>query len=432
MAKRYLEDDIEIHTDLDEPMVMDLLDTKIAVDYQEKFILFLKTVYVHANSIYETQVRHRLIDTCTTYYEGNAKETNFLKDFYKAYKSEQAISWYMRDSCLHRILACAFIEHDIGLLADMYSFIVDINRNIQQQSIKSSTPLRVYRGQFLSKEKLNQLKINLHQILTMQCFFSAQTSREESLRLLQSIEPTGIHEQRILFEIDLIQDYTIINGEQTSSSKTVLSVLGARFRIVEVTDTTVVLSQYNSASYTNEQLANESPVIIRGIHTYLKDGEKEAIKYYNEILRKQSSIDLITKSSIYGQLGYLEEKSGNLGGATKSYEQAIECGKKQFDLHLFYLEQAARYHGSVLGDWDKAQNLWLEKLNIQNALLFKEEKAQTYENLAQAALKNKQPAQAVEYLSAAIANLPNDHPHLPSLRQQLESLGKHSSDKVTT
>ena len=430
-AKRYLEDDIEIHTDLDEPMVMDLLDTKIDGDYREKFNLFLKTIYAHANGIYETQVRHRLIDTCVEYYDGNEKETNFLKEFYRSYKSEQAISWYIRDSCLHRIIACAFIEHDINLLANMYSFLMDINRNIQQQSVKSSGILRVYRGQVLSKEKFEQLKTNLHQILTMQCFFSAQTSREESLRLLQSNEPNGINDQRILFEIDLTQDYTYVNTEQTSTSKTVLLILGARFRIVEVTDTTVLLSQYNSSTNINEQLVNESPVIIRGIHTYLKDGEKEAIKYYNDILRKQaSSIDLITKASIYGQLGYLEQRSGNLGGATKSYEQAIECGKKQFDLHLFYLEQAAQYHGSVLSDWDKAQSLWLQKLNIQNALLAKEEKAQTYENLAQAALKNKQPAQAAEYFSAAIAHLPDDHPHLRSLRQQLDSLGKQSSDKI--
>ena len=413
-------------------MVIDLLETNDNIDYREKFTLFLKTVSVHANGIYDIQVRHHLIDTCASYYEGNVEETEFLKDFYRTYKPEEAISWYMRDSCLHRILSRAFIEHDISLLANMYSFIVDINRSVQQKSVKPSAALRVYRGQFLSKDKLNQLQINRHQIVTMQCFFSAQTSREETSRLLQNIEPLGTNDQRILFEIDISQDYTILNTDQISASKIVLFKLGAQFRIVEVTDTTVLLSQYNSSVNVNEELAYESPVTIRGIHTYLKDGPNEAIKYYEEVLRKPPTIDLITEASIYGQLAYLKQKTGNLGGATKMYDQAIIGGRKSLELHLFYLEQAAQYHSSVVNDWEKSKILWLQKLDIQNALLMKEEKAQTYENLAKAAVKTNQTAQASEYISAAMANLPADHPRLSFLRQQLESIGKISSDKIST
>lgn len=421
-----------MHTDFDEPMVMDLLATKDDTNYQNKFTLFLKAVYTHTNGIYDLEVRHRLIDTCTPYYQGNLKETEFLKDFYRTYKPEEAISWYMRDCCLHRILARAFIERDISLLANMYSFIVDINRNIQQKSVKVSSILRVYRGQFLSKDQLNQLQINRQQIVTMQCFFSAQTSREETSRLLNTIEPIGNHNQRILFEIDISQDYTIINADLTSTSNIVLFKLGARFRIVEVTDTTVVLSQYISSLTVNEELAHESPVAIRGILTYLKDGTNEAIKYYEDILRKSSTIDLITEASIYGQLAYLKQETGNLGGATKMYEQAMTTGRKPLELHLFYLEQAAQYHSSVVNDWEKAKILWLEKLDIQNALLLKEEKAQTYENLATAAMKTAQAAQAAEYTSSAIALLPTDHPRLQILQQQFESLAKTSPAKTTS
>jgi tetratricopeptide (TPR) repeat protein len=191
------------------------------------------------------------------------------------------------------------------------------------------------------------------------------------------------------------------------------------------------LSQYTSRLNNNYDLVNESPLIIKGILTYLKDGTREGIKYFQAILRNQSSLDSATYSSIYGQLGYLEQKSGNPSVATKMYEQAMNYGTMQFGLYLFYLDQAAQHHALVLGDWEKAKIIWLQKLNIQNVFLSEEEKAQTYENLARAALETKQDAQTVEYTLAAIQHLPNDHPHLPFLQQQLEHARKNLS-KATT
>jgi tetratricopeptide (TPR) repeat protein len=411
---------------------MDIYEEMNNLDYQEKFNLFLKIVNVKVNNIYDNQTRNRLIDICEEYYDGNNKEISFLEEFSHSYKSEQAISWYLRESCLHRLLSHAFIDYDMNLLVDMYSFIVDINRNLKQQCTKQqSSSLRVFRSQFISNEKFNLLKSNIDRIITMQCFFSAQTSRDKTFQLLQSIEPNEITDKRILFEIDVSQDYTIVDSSQSSTSKTVLFMLGTTFKIIEVTETTVLLSQYTSSLNGNDDLANESALIIRGILTYLKDGTREAIKYFEEILRNQSSINLATYSSIYGQLAYLKQKSGNLAAATKMYEQAMNYGTMQFGLYLFYLEQAAQYHAKTLGDWEKASVLWLQKLNIQNTFLSKEETAQTYENLAHAALKTKQPAKIIEYTLAAIENLPNDHPHLPFLHQQLDSARKNSSEEIS-
>jgi tetratricopeptide (TPR) repeat protein len=121
----------------------------------------------------------------------------------------------------------------------------------------------------------------------------------------------------------------------------------------------------------------------------------------------------------------LKQKSGQMAAATRIYEQAITYGTMQFDLYLFYLEQAAQYHAKIVGDWEKASVLWLQKLNIQNTILSKEDIAQTYENLANAALQTKQPVKVVEYTLAAIANLPNDDPKLTFLNQQLESARKN-------
>ena len=103
----------------------------------------------------------------------------------------------------------------------------------------------------------------------------------------------------------------------------------------------------------------------------------------------------------------------------------------QFSVYLFYLDQAAQYHATVVGDWEKAKTIWLQKLNIQHAFVSEEEKARTYENLARVALETKQNADIIQYTLAAIKCLPNDDPHLPSLQQQLESARKNSAEKIT-
>jgi tetratricopeptide (TPR) repeat protein len=425
MAKRYLEDDITVHTDLDDPVMIDLSNDVSNVDYREKFTLFLKTVNVNATNIHDNLTRKRLIKMCKEYYEGNENEISFMKKFSQSYKSEEAIAWYMRGSCLHRLLSRAFNDHDLSVLVDMYSFIVDINRNLKQQCIKQSSPLRVFRGQFISNERLSLLKNNIDQTVTMQCFFSAQTSHDEALNSLQTIEPNNTTFRRILFEIDLVQDYTFVTNMESSTSKTVLFMLGAVFKIVDVTETTIKLSQCLSCLNDNSELANESPLIIRGILTYLEIGPKEAIDYFTGMLKDQPQMDLALASSIYGQLGYLHQKLRNLRVATDMYEKVVLNGAMQFDLYLYYLDQTAQYHANVLGDWEKAKNLWTQKLNIQNAFLSDKEKAQTYENLARAALETGQHAKTVEYTLAAIKSLPNDHPHLSFLQQQLECAKKN-------
>lgn len=411
-------------------MVMSFPNDIDGIDYQERFSLFLKTINTNAKNIYDNQTRKNLIKMCEEYYDDNDKETDFIEEFSRTYKPEQAISWYMRETCLHRLLSRAFTEHDMNILVDMYSFIVDIQRNLQKQNIKQSSPLRVFRGQFLSDDRLSFLKTNINQMITMQCFFSAQISRDETLHLLQNIEPIDTNCKRILFEIDISQDYTLVENDQSSTPKTVLFMLGAVFKIVDVTETTVVLSQYTQRLNSNYDLTNESSLIIRGILTYLKDGTREAIKYFKNMLMTESSLDLALSSSIYGQLGYLQQKSDNLAAATQMYGQAMNCGTMQFNLYLYYLDQAAQYHATVLGDWEKAKTIWIQKLGIQNTFQSEEEKAQTYENLARATLETKQYDKTIEYASAAIQNLSTDHPHLPFLQEQLECAKVNLSKEI--
>lgn len=422
MAKRYLEDDVKLHADFDDPMVMSFDNQTSDIKYREKFNLFVQTVNVSASDIYDNETRARLMDLCSDYYDGNEQELDFLVQFSLRYKCEQALTWYMRGSCLHRLLCRAFLEHDMSILVDMYPFIADIDGNIEKSIIKQTSPVHLYRGQLLSNEQYALLKNNLQQMVTMQCFLMGQTSRDETLRLLQNIQPSSSNFKRILFEIEATTDYTMTSNGTTPSA---LFRLGSTFRVVDVTETTIKLVQYPVAHSSHSDLSNESPSIIRGLLLYLKDGATPAIAYLKQILSDTANSDLAIRSSIYGQLGFLQQQLGNHSAATKMYEQSLQNGARQFTSYLFYLDQAAQYHGSVVGDWEKAKAIWFQKLTLQQSFASEEEKGRTYENLARAALETKQYADSVDYISSAMKALPADHPHLASLHEQLNKAKSH-------
>ena len=424
MAKRYLEDDIKMHVDFDEPIVLDLGSSD---DSREAFDLFVKTVHVITSDIYDTSTRARLIKVCKEYYRGNRKESVFIDEFNTAYKPDQALAWYMRGSCLNRLLARAFVERDIGVLVDMYSFIVDINRQIGQQSIRQPTPLRVYRGQILSQEQFSLLETSVGQIVTMQCLLSAQTSREETQQLLQTIQPNDPALKRVLFEIDTSNNYATVDG---ATSKTVLFELGAKFRLVEVTETTVRLSHDSSDAMNKNDLAHESPTIIRGILISLKSGPNAGVKYFKKILSNSSPTDFALRSSAFGQLGILQQKLGDRDGATNMYAQSLQQGEMQFGLYRFYLDQAAHYHADVLGDWEKARAIWTSELNTQQSAPSNKDKGRTYENLARAALNTEQYPDAIEYITLAMACFPDDHSHRSVLQQQLDLATSRRSEQT--
>lgn len=409
-------------------MVLGIEDIDEDLAYKEKFSLFVKLVNCKAKDIYDSETRDFLIKTYSKIYEGNETEKQMIDQFSNSYAPEDAISWYTRGFCLRRLLTCAFNEQNMKVLADMFSFIVDVNRNIKANSSISASRQRLYRGQFISDDGLLLFKDYINRLVTMQCFFSAQTSRDEIVDLLQRIEPCDKTWKRVIFEIDASQDYIVVDNSQSSTSKTALFMLGTVFKIVDVTDTTIVLSQYNSDLNGDNDLANESPIVIKGMLTYLKKGTIDAIRYFQRHLDNLPEEDLATRSSIHGQLGYLLPQTGNARSATQMYEKAMNDRKTQFSVYLFYLDQAAKHYANVVRDWEKARSIWLQKLNIQNALQFEEGKVQTYENLARASLMTKQYAKAIEYTSAAIEILPQDHPHINALRDQLESAKKQLNE----
>lgn len=428
MARRYLEDDVKLHTDFDDPIVIDISDDSTSsteeIDYREKFRLFIQTVHVNATDIYDRRTSERLIDICLDYYDGNDKETNVIEDFHVNYKSEEALTWYMHGSCFHRLLSRAFLEHDFSILVDMYSFIVDIDRSIGKQMSNENTKISLYRGQFLSPNLFESLKKSSGHLITMQCFLMAQTSQKETEDLLKNMPNSNTKFKRILFEIEAMKDYTVIKNPSASTSQMVLFRLGSTFRIVDVTDTCIKLSQYLPINHWQNDLCSESPIVIRGLLTYLKHGTLSGIAYFRQTLPILSQNDYTLRAACLGQMAYLQRKKGDHQSAKELYKESLAIGAQQFRQYFFYLDQAAEYHAHVLHDWNTAKSLWQQKLSMQQSFANEQDKVHTYECLARASMALKEYDQVIEYISAAMKGLPIDDPHRSILQEQADQAKK--------
>ena len=420
---------MKLHSDFDDPIVIDIPDHSYSLpeqmEYREKFNLFVQTVHVNATDIYDARTRERLIDICLTYYDGNEKETKAIEDFNTNYKSEEALSWYIRGSCFHRLLSRAFLEHDFSILVDMYSLIVDIDRCIgKQTSTSENKMINLYRGQFLSPQLFDAVKNSSGRLVTMQCFLMAQTSRSETEESLKTMPNRRVNFKPVLFEIEAMKDYTVIKSPSASTSQMVLFRLGSTFRIVDVTDTSIKLSQYSSIHHRQNDLCTESPIVIRGLLTYLKHGTLSGIAYFRQILPTIPSNNYAVRAACLGQMAHFQQKKGDHQTAKTLYKESLAAGAQQFQQYFFYLDQAADYHGTVLHDWSTAKVLWQQKLSIQQSFASEQEKVRTYECLARASMELKDYAHVMEYTSAAMKGLPADDQHRSVLQEQYDQAKK--------
>ncbi|CAM4852394.1 unnamed protein product, partial [Rotaria magnacalcarata] len=84
--------------------------------------------------------------------------------------SNQAVWWYTRDSFVYRLLNKALRVQNIDLLFLFRFFIRDIE--VQLKQYQCSSLVRVYRGQLMSTDELDQLKMSLGEYISVNSFFS--------------------------------------------------------------------------------------------------------------------------------------------------------------------------------------------------------------------------------------------------------------------
>ncbi|CAF3288431.1 unnamed protein product [Rotaria socialis] len=143
----------------------------------EWFHYFLQVV-IHLKPI--STSKQTFVSQCTAFYKNNTTVSQQIKEFEEWYEPENAIFWYTRDNFLYRLLNKAFRQKNRDLIWLMHFFIVDLYEKLRSDCLIQSQQgwtTEVYRGQLMTKQELNSLKLSLHSILSANSFFSTTVQR---------------------------------------------------------------------------------------------------------------------------------------------------------------------------------------------------------------------------------------------------------------
>ncbi|CAF1092680.1 unnamed protein product [Rotaria sordida] len=152
----------------------------------------------------DRKAQQEMIDYLRDYYKDNQASLEFLDDFSKNYKNEQAIRWYTRPGCLFRSLNRSFREENIEEIYRFRSFIRDLSEQIdllyiEQKETIGCDSYTVYRGTCLPYDDIAILKSNQGKLISFNGFLSTSFDHNAALVF---IEPSSKEEQKeaVLFQ----------------------------------------------------------------------------------------------------------------------------------------------------------------------------------------------------------------------------------------
>lgn len=126
--------------------------------------------------------RDKFIEECSLLYADNPSVLQAIREFNNTYVPEEVIRWYTRDGFLYKVLNRVLREKNQETIQLLHFLIYDLNqqlknelKNNKQDWMKTSDTVRLYRGQQMSIEELQQLRKNKGEELFVNSFLSMTT-----------------------------------------------------------------------------------------------------------------------------------------------------------------------------------------------------------------------------------------------------------------
>ncbi|UJR14997.1 hypothetical protein I4U23_001974 [Adineta vaga] len=173
-------------------------------------VWYQRSIDISLEVLVDIDSRQLLIDKCKIYYEGNSMTEKVIEEFEKTYSSEKAVWWYTRDSFLYRIINGALRQKQVAIiqylqffLRDMYNQLLSVHNDYLEYF--DDSPLRVYRGQLMTREEVVCLEKFAGFTYSINCFFSTTKNRSTALIYsghTHSTVSTVTNYISVLFEIE--------------------------------------------------------------------------------------------------------------------------------------------------------------------------------------------------------------------------------------
>ncbi|CAF4475305.1 unnamed protein product [Rotaria sp. Silwood2] len=392
---------------------------------------------------------------CKQLYADKPDELANIELFEREYTSDKAIWWYSFDSCLYRLLNKALRYRDFDLLFALRFFITDLARTIEreyEQFLRLSIerdPVKIFRGQCVSKNELELIFDNEQGFISMNSFFSTSRNRRVAMSYLQNC-PMNNDNRRVLFEITIdprlpIKPFADIKEHSAYPTEDeILITFGALYRIDKVIE-----HPQGGFHVVQLSLASENDYRLKEIYDYLKRtinqeytldslgkilhemGEyQHALKYYDRMMHETQ----IMLANCHMGIGRAMYGITSYDNALKHYQASLTIRKNEFGESHAEVGMSYGRVGAALCRQGEMQRS-LENLNratkIQEQTLPPNslELAETYNTLGLAYFSLNNLQQAVNYfqktLDIRVQVLPEDHPAIGfaynNLSQALEN-----------
>ena len=356
--------------------------------------------------------RAPLIKQCRRLYGENEQEFKMIRRFRKHYSPESAISWYLKDTFLTRVLNRALAQQDIRQLSLFQFFLVDLQNQLEQRRCSSS--IRVYKCQFLSNEQWASLEKSSGQFISINSFLCAELDRKRAHQSLK--RPIG-DLKRVLFKIDadptleFVRPFGRVRSSTGLQRRRVLFMLGSIFQIVGISrqrhDIAVVrLKLCTDHCQQLNHLSKADNCLAFG-HALMTIGKlDEAEKFYQSLLNKYPR-RLSVHARCYQTLAVIRDEQADYLGTRQYFQKALdihlnEARRKEPEIASIYnsLAEIYRKEGDFVNAhkyFDCARKIWERDRSTRD--LFK--LAVCYNNIGIVCQEEKKYKKALDFYRKA-------------------------------
>ncbi|CAF5080874.1 unnamed protein product, partial [Rotaria sp. Silwood1] len=125
--------------------------------------------------------RKEMLNEFKQAYHNNPIELKKISEFQFNYSPKTALRWYTRDCFLFRSLNKSMRIQNVVEIYKYRLFLRDLHEQLSQLHSTQSAILtfsKVYRGQLISFEELEQMRSNIHGLISLNTYFSTSTNKD--------------------------------------------------------------------------------------------------------------------------------------------------------------------------------------------------------------------------------------------------------------
>ncbi|CAF1166857.1 unnamed protein product [Adineta ricciae] len=308
--------------------------------------------------------KKQLLNKCRDYYRGNPGELAVIDEFQKDYQARDAVAWYTKECFIYRLLNKALRTENIDALYLFRFYIIDLCKQLEEESQKNRGVMTLYRGQVMSTEELDRLKRNVGTLFSMNGFFSTTRTLNVAKNFLESSRRDGL--QPVLFEITAdsnIRHVVFADIEQLSNidgEDEVLFSIGSVFKIesVEADETlncsvvkmvtsdegTISVHEYiETLKKEYEGLTN---VILFG-RLLTQMGEYNKAEDYFNFLLQNTRTDSLEEADIRDEIGHIFNNRSQTVLAMEHYKRSLEIREKWVPHDDFRIGRSSNNQASI-------------------------------------------------------------------------------------